>query len=129
MVQSTLQIRWWETCTAIARPYLKLNGETLAGLVAAKKQGIVTNDEIAVIDSTAHALKFSGFQDMYFENRFPPEFGIIPDPKLMNAPTLIRPNDLEKVPAPGNPLVGKDFERFVTRTSQEIAKQLHLTQK
>ncbi|RJP82000.1 MAG: threonine synthase [Desulfobacteraceae bacterium] len=104
-------------------------GETLAGLVTAKKQGIVGSDEIAVIDSTAHALKFSGFQDMYFENRFPPEFGITPKPELMNAPTLIHPDDLDEVPAPGKPLTGDSFNRFVSSISQEIAKKLNLEKK
>jgi threonine synthase len=104
-------------------------GETLAGLVAAKQQGIVKADEIAVIDSTAHALKFSGFQDMYFENRFPPEYGVTPKPKLMNSPILIHPDDLDRVPAPGKPLTGESFDRFVSRVSQEIAKKLNLIKK
>lgn len=104
-------------------------GETLAGLVAAIKQGIVKTDEIAVIDSTAHALKFSGFQDMYFEDRFPPEFGVTPKPKLMNSPILIHPDDLNEVPAPGKPLTGESFDRFVSRVSQEIAKKLNLVKK
>ena len=46
-------------------------GECLAGLVAAGNAGLVANRETAVIDSTAHALKFSGFQDMYFQGAFP----------------------------------------------------------
>ena len=46
-------------------------GECLAGLIQACRQGIIDKDEIVVIDSTAHALKFSGFQDLYFENTFP----------------------------------------------------------
>jgi len=104
-------------------------GETLAGLVAARQQGIVKADEIAVIDSTAHALKFSGFQDLYFEDRFPPEFGVTPKPKLMNSPILIHPDDLDEVPAPGKPLTGESFDRFVSRVSQEIAKKLNLFKK
>jgi threonine synthase len=104
-------------------------GETLAGLVAAKKQGIVQTGETAVIDSTAHALKFSGFQDLYFENRFPPEYGITPNPELMNSPTLIHPDDLDEVPAPGKPLTGESFDKFVSRMSQEIANKLNLIKK
>lgn len=101
-------------------------GETLAGLVAAKDQGIVRENEVAVIDSTAHALKFSGFQEMYFNNSFPPEFEISPNPDLMNAPIMIHPEDLEKVPAPGKPLGSEDFKKFVRRISEEIAKALDL---
>jgi threonine synthase len=101
-------------------------GESLAGLVAAKAQGIIAEKDVVVLDSTAHALKFSGFQEMYFENTFPAEFEVSPKPELVNAPTLMRPKDLEKVPAPGKPIEGADFERFVKRTSEEIAKKLGL---
>ncbi|MFC1812930.1 threonine synthase [Thermodesulfobacteriota bacterium] len=101
-------------------------GESLAGLVTAKKDGIIEGNDVAVIDSTAHALKFSGFQDMYFENRFPKEFEITPDPGLINAPVFVHPEDLEKVPAPGKPLQGVEFERFVKRVSEEIAEALDL---
>ncbi len=104
-------------------------GESLAGLVRAQKEGIVGENDVAVVDSTAHALKFAGFQEMYFEDRFPPEFEVCPDPDLKNAPMLMRPDDLEKVPAPGNPLTGEDFERFVRRVSEEIANRLSLKEK
>ena len=101
-------------------------GESLAGLVAAREQGLVAADEVAVIDSTAHALKFSGFQEMYFERSFPQEFEITPDPTLINRPRLVRPEGLEKFPAPGKPLSGEDFERFIDRVSEEIATALDL---
>jgi len=44
----------------------------------------------------------------------------------MNRPSLIRPQDLAKVPAPGAPLAGEDFQRFVRRTAAEIAGRLDL---
>jgi threonine synthase len=101
-------------------------GESLAGLVKARKTGIVSSEEVAIVDSTAHALKFSGFQDMYFQRSFPPEFEIQPSPELINAPILIHPKDLAQVPAPGRPLSGVAFERFVQRVSEQIASALHL---
>jgi threonine synthase len=101
-------------------------GETLAGLRAARERGWVQPGDIAVLDSTAHALKFSGFQDMYFENRFPEEFGITPNPSLINQPVYIRPKDLEQVPAAGRPLEGEAFRRFVRRTAEDIAGRLQL---
>jgi threonine synthase len=101
-------------------------GEALAGLAAARAQGVVDPGEVAVLDSTAHALKFSVFQDMYFENRFPAGYDITPRPELMNRPSLIRPQDLAKVPAPGAPLAGEDFQRFVRRTAEEVAGRLNL---
>jgi threonine synthase len=104
-------------------------GETLAGLRAAREHGWVGSGDIAILDSTAHALKFSGFQDMYFENRFPAEFGITPNPALINQPVYIRPNDLSQVPAPGHPLQGEAFQHFVRRTAEDIAGRLQLTKR
>lgn len=101
-------------------------GESLAGLVAARKRRIINKNDIAILNSTAHPLKFSDFTRMYFEKRFPPEFKISPDPDLINAPVFIKPKDLEKVPGAGKPLKGKDFKLFVTRISEEIAKELDL---
>ncbi len=101
-------------------------GETLAGLVKAKELGIIDANETAVLDSTAHALKFSIFQEMYFENSFSEEYSIKPRPELINKPVFVYPEDLENVPAPGNPLKGKEFELFVNRVADEIAKSLRL---
>ncbi len=101
-------------------------GETLAGLVTAKNKGLLNSNDVAVIDSTAHHLKFSGFQDMYFENRLPEEYNIIPDLKLVNKPTFISPEDLEDIPGPGKHLDEKQFKNFVIRISQEIADILDL---
>lgn len=101
-------------------------GECLAGLAVAFKSGIVSSKETAVLDSTAHALKFSGFQEMYFENNFPPGYGVMPDKSLINFPVLIHPEGLDKVPAPGKPLTGNDFNIFVKRLSDEIAGLLDL---
>jgi threonine synthase len=102
-------------------------GECLAGLVRAKAMGLIGPNDITVLDSTAHALKFAGFQEMYFENRFPPEFQVSPNPRMINAPLLVRPADLKKVPAPGIPLDGEDFQKFVRGVSDEIAGKLGLT--
>jgi threonine synthase len=104
-------------------------GESLAGLVAALRNDIVSNTEFAVIDSTAHALKFSGFQEMYFNKGFPADFNIRPDPAMINTPVLVRPKDLEKLPAPGRPLSGKAFDEFVNRTAEEIANIIGLRKK
>jgi threonine synthase len=101
-------------------------GESLAGLVAAMAAGHVSAAETAIVDSTAHALKFAGFQDMYFTDSFPPEYGVAPDPAIANTPELVRPEDLEAVPAPGAPLEGEAFTRFVDRTAEEIARKLNL---
>jgi threonine synthase len=64
-------------------------GECLAGLLKARELGLMEKDELAILDATAHALKFSGFQDLYFRNAFAPEYGIAADEKLSNAPRLV----------------------------------------
>ncbi len=101
-------------------------GECLAGLVAARKSGKIAGHETAVLDSTAHALKFADFQQMYFDNNFPEEYGITPRSELINAPELVRPPDLKHVPEPGSPLAGKQLEDFVKRIAEEIAVRLDL---
>ncbi len=101
-------------------------GESLAGLVEAIRRGVIDKNDTAVVKSTAHALKFSGFQEMYFAQQFPPEFNIKPEPELINRPAYIHPKDLKRVPAPGKPLNEKDFKIFIRRVSEEIAGLLDL---
>jgi threonine synthase len=101
-------------------------GESLAGLMVAKNREIIGEEEIAVLNSTAHALKFAGFQDMYFGQDFPPEYNITPNPNLINAPIFVNPQDLDKVPTTGKPLKGVEFRRFVKRIAEEIALMLDL---
>ena len=104
-------------------------GESLAGLIEARRKGIIDKNDVVILDSTAHALKFSGFTEMYFKKKFPKDFGILPNLELINAPVLVNPEDDIKVPAPGMPLKGKDFELFVDRVSKDIAHALKLEQK
>jgi threonine synthase len=101
-------------------------GESLAGLVEALRRGLIDKNDTAVVKSTAHALKFAGFQEMYFEKQFPPEYNIKPEPELINTPSYIHPKDLKRVPAPGKPLNEKDFKIFIRRVSEEIAGLLDL---
>jgi threonine synthase len=64
-------------------------GECLAGAKRAFELGLVSAEETLILDATAHHLKFIGFQEMYFENSFPAEFGVTPKPELANRPELI----------------------------------------
>ncbi len=101
-------------------------GECLAGLATAIDRQFVAAVETAVVDSTAHALKFAGFQDQYFTGSMPEEFNVVPDPKLMNAPIYMHPKGLDEVPAPGKPLRGEAFDGFVQKVTQAIADDLNL---
>ncbi len=117
---------WYLTANRNGHVICTHGGECLAGLVAAERRGLIEPNERAVLDSTAHALKFSGFQEMYFANSFPPEYEVRPNPELINAPSLVRPADLKAVPEPGRPLSGEPLEAFVARISEEIAQILDL---
>ncbi|HMA66309.1 MAG TPA: pyridoxal-phosphate dependent enzyme, partial [Desulfosalsimonadaceae bacterium] len=117
---------WYLTANRNGHVICTHGGECLAGLVSARKRGLIDPQERVILDSTAHALKFSGFQEMYFENRFPEEYEVSPDPGLINAPELVRPADLEQVPEPGRPLSGAALEEFVNRMAAEIASVLDL---
>ncbi|KJS31576.1 MAG: threonine synthase [Desulfatitalea sp. BRH_c12] len=124
---------------AIMEWYLKANrnghiacthgGECLAGLKTAVEKGVIGKNLTAIVDSTAHALKFAGFQDLYFENHFPEEFAVRPEPSLINRPVYMHPGELTQVPAPGRPLTGEPFERYVRAITRLIAEDLQLTRK
>lgn len=117
---------WYLTANRHGHVACTHGGECLAGMVAARKNGRIADSESVVLDSTAHALKFSGFQELYFENRFPADYDVTPKQSLINAPELVRPPELEAVPEPGNPLDGQALDEFVNRVSGEIANRLDL---
>ncbi len=101
-------------------------GESMAGFARAIRDGFVQDGEIGILDSTAHMLKFLGFQDLYFEDAFDPAFGVTPRPDLKNAPTPVRPKGLKRFPEPGSPLDGDELQCFVQETAMEIARMLGL---
>ena len=104
-------------------------GECLAGFVAAVGEGAIARECYGVLDATAHHLKFAGFQQMYFEDSFPPEFEVTPRPELVNLPEQVIAPGLSRLPAPGKPLTGEEFERFVEATAREVARRLSLEEK
>ena len=66
-------------------------GESLAGFKVAIKEKLLDQQDLAVLDATAHHLKFIGFQQMYFDNSFPPEFEVAPKAEYQNRPQLLTP--------------------------------------
>lgn len=101
-------------------------GASLAGFMKAIKRGFVSGAEIGVLAATAHALKFSSFQEMYFADEFPSEFEVTPKREFRNTPLTVKPAGLDKLPEAGKPLRGRDFERFIQATVAEIARILDL---
>jgi len=104
-------------------------GECLAGLARAVEQGIVMDSECAILDATAHAIKFSGFQDQYYQQTLAKDYGVVSKAELINTPHLVMPDNEGKVPAQGNPLSDEEFNLFANEISQKIAKDLNLTKK
>ncbi|MBW1798084.1 MAG: threonine synthase, partial [Deltaproteobacteria bacterium] len=104
-------------------------GESLAGLEKGVQAGYVQAEDVGVLDSTAHILKFAVFQDMYFSNTFDPEFNVRPREELKNAPIMVKPENIRKYPEPGKPLQGDDMKVFIRQMTVEIAKILGLEMK
>jgi threonine synthase len=104
-------------------------GESLAGLARALELGITSRDESAILDATAHHLKFIGFQQMYFEDAFPPEMEVVPRRELVNLPQEAAPLPPDQTPQPGKPLAGAAFQRFVEATGRDIAQRLGLEER
>jgi len=95
-------------------------GECLAGAKRALELGLVSASETLVLDATAHHLKFIGFQEMYFENTFPPEFGVTPKPELANRPELIiKPEEKTRL-AEGD---------YVVQAAENVVARLGLAKK
>jgi threonine synthase len=104
-------------------------GESLAGLVEARRKGYVDADEVAVLDSTAHALKFAGFQELYFNGCLPPEYGVRSDPAMINRPVRIQPQVGVPCPGPGAPLEGEALRQFVAAMARAVADALVLEER
>ena len=95
-------------------------GECLAGLLNARSLGLFGEGEHAVLDATAHSLKFSGFQNMYFTDGFPPEYGVTPDKRLANKPELLLPESARR---------GVDVATFARLGADAVVKRLDLQAK
>jgi threonine synthase len=64
-------------------------GEALAGLKKAVSLGLVKKNQTVVVDSTSHQLKFSSFQQLYFDNAYPPAYEITPRQQYINKPVVL----------------------------------------
>jgi len=100
-------------------------GESLAGLRAALRAGLVNKNELAVVDATAHHLKFIGFQQMYFDNSFPPDFEVTPQPAFQNQPQLLMP----KTSPTHSPWTDAEIQEFTRDMVAQVAGALELKPK
>lgn len=101
-------------------------GECLAGVRKAVKEKKIPAGSRAVLDATAHALKFAVFQEKYFSDSFEPEFEVVPKKDLKNGPLFVAPPADIPSPQPGKALDPADFRRFVEYEAGAIAELLGL---
>ncbi len=100
-------------------------GECLAGIRKAVAENLVDAKRTAVLDATAHALKFAVFQDKYFSDAFEPEFEVSPKKPMQNAPFSISLPGSVPNPAAGS-LGAQEFDAFVRYSASVIADVLEL---
>lgn len=104
-------------------------GECLAGLRRSVEAGIVSRREAAVLDATAHSLKFAEFQQHYFAGDLDPAYGVVPRTELKNAPVLVEVPGTRGRPGAEQFPSAEEFKEFVVAIAREIARQLDLKQK
>lgn len=92
-------------------------GECLAGLLVAQSLNLLDKDEFAILDSTAHSLKFADFQSMYFDNSFPAAYGVTPKPELVNRPESLLPDECKASLSPDD---------FTAEAARSIAMRVGL---
>ena len=100
-------------------------GEGLAGLREAMRLKYVGPEDRAVVDSTAHALKFAEFQTSYFEDRLRDGFEVTPDQSLINRPLDIKPQNVP-LPEPGRSQSQAERAAYVAAAARDIAVALGL---
>ncbi len=99
-------------------------GESLAGLVKALAEKKVSPKERAVLNATAHSLKFSGFQEMYFQDTFLPDFGIRPKKRLQNRPVSAGLAKGDSFAKPDKLITQKEYNVFIEKTALKITNLL-----
>lgn len=95
-------------------------GESLAGMINAQKLGLLQEDEYCLLDSTAHALKFMNFQNMYFDGSLDPEFGVESKKELINKPSLLLSQEIKD---------SLNYENFIDKAAKTIVEKLGLEKK
>ncbi len=85
----------------------------------------MSQDDVAVVDATAHHLKFIGFQQMYFDNSFPAEFEVTPRSAFQNHPRLLTP---ATQPA-HSPWTPEEVQEFTRDMVAQVAATLGLKPK
>ena len=100
-------------------------GEALAGLSNAIQKGFVSKNETAIVDATAHTLKFANFQSIYFAENFNEDFEIISKKEMINIPTLVSLENIKEADDIKK-LKESDYKKYVENIALKIAENLNL---
>jgi threonine synthase len=103
-------------------------GESLAGLRAAVAAGLIAPGETAVLDSTAHALKFMEFQNSYFQGGLASDYGVESRPENVNSPRSLEFPGIT-LPAQGKVLTPAERDAFPEAAAKGVASALGLAPK
>jgi len=95
-------------------------GECLAGLIRARELGLIEPSELAILDATAHSMKFAGFQDMYFTDSFPPEYEVKAKKEYVNQPELVITQKEKDSLSP---------EEYMVKAAEKVVARLGLASK
>lgn len=95
-------------------------GECLAGMRIARSNGAMGENEFAVLDSTAHALKFADFQTRYFDQKLGPEYEITPKRELINLPDQVVSESSHQE---------MDSQAYAREAAAKVASKLNLAPK
>ncbi len=97
-------------------------GESLAGLFQAIKKGFVKKDETAIVDSTAHTLKFANFQNLYFKEKLQ-DFDITSKKEMINKPEIINIKNVKSA-TDLNSFKEVEYKKYINDVTLKIAKKL-----
>jgi threonine synthase len=105
-------------------PICTQGGVSLAGVKRAVESGILEAKEIAIINSTAHPLKFMEFVERYYEDDLR-EYGITRNPHYTNNPIELSFGSV-RLPSKERPLNEIDEKKYATAAARKIAEFLQL---
>jgi threonine synthase len=87
-------------------------------------EALVQDNELVVLDSTAHGIKFAGFQQMYFNDALPPEYEVTSWRNLRNHPIDIS-SPVIQIPSTGAQDTDA-YRSFIVQAGEKVAELIGL---
>jgi threonine synthase len=109
-------------------PICTQGGECLAAFQTLSGKGLFKPSDVAILDSTAHFLKFTEFQNAYYEDRLKDNYGVISKEEYKNVPKSLKLSGV-KTPGKGASLSASEYQDYVKRAADEIAELMGMESK